>query len=117
MRGLPNVLLLHFNNLLTNLGAELRRVARFLEIDIDEGQVPAMLEHCSIDYMREAVPTDSGINMLLEGGGRTFFHKGTNGRWREVLSTHEIARCDEVAAARLPPGCAHWLRTGELADA
>jgi aryl sulfotransferase len=84
-RHRPNVLLVHYNNLLTDLGAELRRVARFLEIDVDEVQVPAMLEHCSIDYMRDAVPTDSGINMIFEGGGKTFFHKGTNGRWRELL--------------------------------
>ena len=39
------------------------------------------------------------------------FHKGVNGRWKDVLSPSEIARCDEVAARNLAPDCAHWLAT------
>ena len=49
-------------------------------------------------------------------GSATFFNRGTNGRWRDVLSPAEIARCDEVAARRLTADCAHWLKTGRPAD-
>jgi aryl sulfotransferase len=48
--------------------------------------------------------------------GRIAFNKGVNGRWKDVLSSGEIARCDEVAARNLPPECAHWLATGELVE-
>jgi aryl sulfotransferase len=70
-----------------------------------------MLEHCSLEYMRAAFPTSSAVNRIFKDGPRTFFNRGTNGRWRDVLSADEIARCDKISAARLPPDCAHWLIT------
>jgi len=114
IRRLPNVLLLHFNNLKADLDSEIRRIAAFLGIDVDEATWPAILEHCGLDYMRKVASEDAGIKMVFKDGADTFFNKGTNGRWKDVLSEHEIARCDEVAGSRLTPDCAHWLRTGEL---
>ena len=52
--------------------------------------------------------------MLFDGGGGSFINKGTNGRWKDVLSADEIAKADLIAAKNLTPDCAHWLRTGEL---
>jgi len=63
--------------------------------------------------MRDAAK-GAPIEAFFKNGAASFFNKGTNGRWREVLSAEEIARCDAVAAERLTPDCAHWLRTGEL---
>jgi hypothetical protein len=54
------------------------------------------------------------LDKFFKGGGATFIHKGTNGRWRDELSAAEIARCDEVAARHLTPDCALWLKTGKL---
>ncbi len=56
------------------------------------------------------------LESFFDGGGKSFIHKGTNGRWRDVLSTEEIAACDEAAARNLTPECARWLRTGALPD-
>ena len=112
-RQQPNVLLLHYANLIADLSGEMRRLASFLDIAIDEAKLPLMVEHCSIDYMREAA-RGSGIDEFFAGGADAFFNKGVNGRWRDVLSQDEIARCDAVAAERLSPDCAHWLKTGEL---
>jgi aryl sulfotransferase len=47
------------------------------------------------------------------GGGETFFHKGTNGRWRDILTPAEIAAYEATMVARLGPDCAHWLATGQ----
>jgi aryl sulfotransferase len=52
--------------------------------------------------------------MMFKDGAKTFFNKGTNGRWKDVLTVEEIAKADEVAARNLTPDCAHWLKTGEL---
>jgi len=114
IRQLPNVLFLHFNQLTADLSSEVRRVGDFLGIEIDEVSWPAILEHCSLNYMRKVASEEAGIKMVFKDGADTFFNKGTNGRWKDVLSAAEIARCDEVAAQRLTPDCAHWLRTGEL---
>ena len=32
------------------------------------------------------------------GGGESFLHKGTNGRWRDVLTADELARYDAAVA-------------------
>jgi aryl sulfotransferase len=114
IRRLPNVLLVHFNDLKADMEREIRRIARFLEIDVPDSKWPAILEHCSFDYMREAAAKLDMLDKFFKGGGATFIHKGTNGRWKEVLSPAEIARCDEVAARYLTPDCARWLRTGKL---
>ena len=57
---------------------------------------------------------DRGPQAKLQRGWHTFFHKGTNGRWKDVLSAEEIAKCEKVAARHLTPDCAHWLKTGEI---
>ncbi|HEY3887290.1 MAG TPA: sulfotransferase domain-containing protein [Caulobacteraceae bacterium] len=103
-RGLPNVLLVHYANLKADLPREIRRIARFLTIEIDEAALPAMVEHCRFDYMR------AGAN------NHPNFNKGFNGRWKDVLSPAEMARCDEVALQNLTPDCAHWLASGELPE-
>ena len=114
-RSRPNVLLLHYANIIADLPREMRRLAEFLDIDIDEAKLPSMVEHCGIDYMREQAAREPFIDVMFEHGASSFFNKGTNGRWRDVLSPAEIARCDVVAAAHLTPDCAHWLKTGEMA--
>ena len=104
VRRRPNVLLVHYAGLKADLPRELRRIANFLTTEINDATLPAIVEHCSFDYMR------AGAN------NHPNFHKGVNGRWRDVLSPAEIARCDEVALRNLPPDCAHWLASGELRE-
>ena len=114
-RKLPNVLMVHFANLKADLVREMRRIAGFLDVEVDEASWPVIAEHCSFDYMKAAFSKIEQLEMSFKGGGGTFIHQGTNGRWKDVLTAGEAARCDEVAAAHLTPDCAHWLRTGELA--
>ena len=51
---------------------------------------------------------------LLQRGADDFIHKGTNGRWRDVLGREDIEKYERIASERLTPECAHWLATGEL---
>jgi aryl sulfotransferase len=113
-RKLPNVLLVHFANLKRDLAGEAMRIARFLDIEVAPSALPTILERCSIDHMRKQAASTDFLNMVFLGGGGTFINKGTNGRWKDVLSAAEIKKCDDVAAANLSADCAHWLRTGEL---
>ena len=115
-RHLPNVLIVHYNNLKNDLPGQFMRIANFLDIEIDPAKLPRMLHHCGIEHMKERAANVEWLEKMFDGGGRTFVHKGTNGRWKDVLTPAEIARCDEVAAKYLTPDCAHWLKTGEMAD-
>ena len=45
---------------------------------------------------------------VLKGGGATFFHNGTNGRWREVLTAQEVAAFEAESARGLPAGADAW---------
>ena len=115
IRHLPNVLLLHFNNLKTDLAGEIRRIAAFLDIPIDEAKMPAMLEHCSLDYMRRTASEHSPIlDMVFQQGGATFFNQGTNGRWKDVLTAADLEKYDRLVRENLTPDCARWMATGEL---
>jgi aryl sulfotransferase len=115
IRHLPNVMMLHFSELKADMPRQIRRIADFLDIAIDETRWPAILEHCSFDYMkRHAERTVPLGGVFWDGGAQTFINKGTNGRWREVLTPDECAKYDSRAINELSPECAHWLETGEM---
>lgn len=113
-RHLPNVLLVHYANLKADLPAQARRIADFLEIDVPEESWEPILRNCGLEHMRELAAKFTLLEQIFEGGGRSFINQGTNGRWKDVLSAEEIAKCDRVATENLSADCAHWLRTGEL---
>ncbi len=116
-RRRPNLMLLHYGNIIADRRATLTRLADFLEIDLDPARLPGMAERCSIDHMRAALAaSESPLEAFFENGAASFINKGINGRWRDVLSPKEAAMADEVAARRLPPDCARWLATGEAPD-
>ncbi len=115
IRNLPNVSLLHFNNLKADLPGEMRRIASFLDIEVDEALWPALVEHCTFDYMKEhATVIVAKLADIFVGGGKTFIHKGTNGRWRDTLTPEDIEKYQRLASENLTPDCAHWLATGQL---
>jgi aryl sulfotransferase len=113
IRHVPNLLLVHYANLKADLRGEIERIAHFLDVDVADALWPRVLKHCSLEHMRELASRSEMLDQMFEGGGRTFINKGTNGRWRDVLSAEEIAKADETAARNLSPDCAHWLETGE----
>jgi len=113
VRELPNVLFVHFNDLKTNMRREIGRVAEFLGIEVDAAKWPVIEKHCGFDFMRSAAAKVDELHKVFNGGGSAFIHKGTNGRWKDVLTAQEATRCDEVAARRLSQDCARWLKTGE----
>ena len=115
IRHLPNVYLLHFANLKRDLPGEIRRIAAFIKTPIDEAKWAAILRHCSFDYMKENATKSVPLGgAFWDGGAQTFIHKGTNGRWRDVLGPDDVAKYEQRAAAELESECALWLATGEI---
>lgn len=113
IRNLPNVLLLHFNDMKTDLKGSIKRVAKFLDIAIAPEILPRIVEHCSFEYMKahasEVAPRGG---MMWKGGATTFINKGSNGRWRDALSAEEVAAYDTKSRAELGAECADWLGQG-----
>lgn len=110
IRDLPNVMLLHFAELKDDLAGAIRHIAAFLDIPIDEVVFPAIAEHCSFDYMKQTAEKSAPMGgRAWEGGAKTFINKGTNGRWRDVLTPEKIARYEKIARRELGEACATWL--------
>ena len=117
IRHLPNVLFLHFADMKADMPAEMRRVADFLEIAIDESQWPRMVEFCGFDYMKanatKSVPLGGAF---WDAGAQVFIHKGQNGRWRDVLTAEDCQAYEARARDELGPDCARWLSEGGAAE-
>jgi len=109
-RDLSNVLMIHYADLLADLEAQIRRVAAFTHIEVPEDAWPELVAAARFDAMKqEATRNEESIRPLFfEGGARRFFHSGTNGRWRHVLTEEDLALY-ETAAARLDPELRSWL--------
>jgi aryl sulfotransferase len=103
-----NVLFLHYADLKADLAGEMRRVAKFLELEPPESLWPAVVERCTFEAMR-ARPAEIGSFWNFEGGAQSFLFKGTNGRWRDVLTRDEISAYARRVAEILPPDAAEWL--------
>ena len=112
-RHLPNIHFVHFADLLDNPAGEIRKIARHLGVEIDEEQFPGILERITFKGMKKdfgkIMPEASEI---WKGGGNTFMNKGTNGRWRDVLSEDNLAEYAAAAAKEMPADCARWLESG-----
>ncbi len=114
IRGLPNVHLVHFEALKRDMPGEIRRIADFLDIPVDDTRWNAIVEHCSFDWMkRNATRSVPMGGAFWDGGAQAFIHKGVNGRWRDVLTPDEIAEYEDRSVRELGRECAHWLATGE----
>ncbi len=113
IRELPNVLFVHFNDLKRDMPGEMRRIAGFLDIPIDESRWPDIQEYCSFDWMKKnagkSVPLGGAF---WDGGAEVFINKGVNGRWTNTLTAEDIAEYETRTVREWGAECARWLSHG-----
>ncbi|WP_221793953.1 sulfotransferase domain-containing protein [Oceanobacter mangrovi] len=113
IRDLPNVKLVHFNQLKADLPGMIEDIAGFLQIPINPQHWQDIVDHCQFDYLRnQGAGTIPHGGEFWDGGVKTFFNKGSNGRWRERLSAADIRLYEQRAEQELGSECARWLATG-----
>lgn len=116
IRKLPNILLVHFNDLKSDMPGEIRRIAQFLDISIDETRWNDILEYCSFDWMKKNATKSVPLGgAFWDGGAEVFINKGVNGRWRDTLTFDESVQYEARALRELGPECAGWIAGGESA--
>ncbi|MDA0747838.1 MAG: sulfotransferase domain-containing protein [bacterium] len=119
-RHLPNILFVHYNRLKENLGDEILRIAAYLEMDLPEGKLEEVMAAVSFDTVkqdaiaREEERVKDRSELTFKEGARTFFYKGTNGRWKDVLTEEDLALYEAAAQRELSLECRRWLECGEL---
>lgn len=115
-RHLPNILFVHYNDLSADLEGETRRIARFLGIEHPASAYAEIAESCRFETVKKNPERITGnMDPFFQGGAQSFIYKGTNGRWKDVLSDDELALYREAMARTLEPACARWLEQGGAA--
>ncbi len=115
-RHLSNIHFVHYNDLKGDFPGELRRIADFLMIPLANDDLSPLMQVVSLDAMREReARLNKSWSATFKDGAGTFFYKGTNGRWRDVLSAEEVQMYEAKAAQVLTPDCRAWLEQGRVA--
>ena len=112
----PNLLLVHYNDLKADLAGEIARISGFLEIDTPAGRLAELAEAARFDSMKaqgaDLLPT---VQIMFDRGHDRFLHKGTNGRWKDVLTGEDLARFDALTHTKFTPSARAWIEGGRLA--
>jgi aryl sulfotransferase len=112
-RRVENILHVHYNDLKRDLDGEMRRIAAFLEIPVREESWGELVSAATFASMKRDGPKLlEGIELVFEGGSRSFLHRGTNDRWRDVLGPGELADYDALVRRTCTPELARWLEHG-----
>jgi aryl sulfotransferase len=111
------VLFLHYNDMLADLDAAVRRLAGFCRIEIDDDLVARVVECTTFSNLKQSSieaekKKAAGMPEVFRGGQETFFNKGTNGRWRDVLTDDDLELYVAAKQRVLEPDCARWLEEG-----
>ena len=116
-RHRPNFLFVHYQDLLADREGEMRRIARFLDIEPDKRVWPSLVEAAGFSAMRAA--SDQLMpefkNRFVDGDRHHFFNKGTNGRWRDVFAQEDLALYEMKVREKFSSDLAAWLSSGRLA--
>ncbi len=108
-RDAPNVLMVHYADLLADLPGQMRRVAARLDIAVPDEAWPRLVEAATFERMRgnagALVPDASGVLRNTAA----FFRQGRSGSGREVLGDEEYARYLRRCADRAPADLLAWL--------
>jgi aryl sulfotransferase len=115
-RHLPNFLFLHYSDMLADLEGAVRRIVAFAGIEASEERIAQTVEETTFARVKErvaALPEDEDSSRIVfHGGAGSFFYKGMNGRWRDVLTEADLALYEAAKERVLSPECAVWLEQG-----
>ena len=114
-RHLDNILFVHYSDLLKDLDGQMRRVSDWLGIPVDESIWPSLVDSATFETMKEQhQDTAPAVTHNIWKDPKKFFHKGTNGRWRDVLTEDDLALYEDLNSRALSPDAARWLEEGSL---
>ena len=101
--------------MLVDLQGQVSRLAGLLGIELTAEELARIVKAATFDQMKKDFkPMDEFLRGAFKGGSDAFIFKGTNGRWRDVLTIEDLALYEAAKERVLTPDCAEWLETGWL---
>nr|WP_277605622.1 sulfotransferase domain-containing protein [Glycomyces sp. L485] len=110
-RGEANVVLMHYDELKSDLDGQMRRLADVLGIAIDEDVWPQLVRAATFDEVRGRAETLAPESTIWKDRA-DFFHKGSSGQWRDLLDHDDLERYRARIAELTTPEIALWLHGG-----
>ena len=115
-RHLPNIVFLHYADLMANREAEMRRLSKALGIPIQEERWQALVEAAGFTAMKERASENApGAHLGEWAKDGDFFRKARSAEWRDVLSAENQALYESISTERLEPNLKRWLEGGRRA--
>ncbi len=106
----PNVLLVHYNDLLADLDGQMRRFAGQLGIAVPEQAWPTLVQAAMFERMRDSADTLVPTAGIFKSNA-AFFRRGTSGAGREILSDEELAAYHARVTQLAPSDMLTWLHS------
>ncbi|MEV4498295.1 sulfotransferase domain-containing protein [Micromonospora arborensis] len=105
----PNVELVHYDDLLADLGGEMRRLADRWDIPVHPERWPDLVEAATFGQMRERADRLAPDTLGVLRDRQAFFRQGASGQGRSLLDSSAQAHYRERTAALAPPDLLNWL--------
>lgn len=114
-RHLDNVLLLHYNDLLTDQDGQMRKLSEWLGIPINESIWPSLVESATFAQMKKDYANTTGVFAdKIFHDPKKFFNKGRTSQWRDVLTEQDLELYEIAADRSLEPDARRWMERGTL---
>ncbi len=105
----PNVVIVHYEDLRADLGAQMRALASFLDVAVAETQMEELVAAASFDSMRaQATQLAPDAHGVLRDA-RAFFRRGSSGEGAASVSESALERYDRRVADLAAPDLIAWL--------
>jgi hypothetical protein len=105
----PNVVLVHYDDLIEDLDDAMRRLAARLGISVDEARWPALVRAATFAEMRGRASEYKPDALGVLKDPVAFFRHGVSGDGPALLSSRELAHYHERVAAMAPGDLLAWL--------
>jgi hypothetical protein len=105
----PNVVLMHYDDLVTDLDGAMRRLSGVLGIPVDEARWPALVPAATFDAMRESAGASAPAGLGVLKDPAAFFRHGVSGDGLALLSADELVHYRDRVAGMAPADMLAWL--------
>jgi hypothetical protein len=109
----PNVVLLHYDDLLEDLEGQMRGLADRLGIDVPAQLWPELTRSARFEHMSRHADELTPEKRIWRDPNR-FFHRGVSGQWRELLTEEDLRHYGEVVATLAEPDLVGWVHRGPV---
>lgn len=114
-RDRANIVMLHYNDMKTDLEGEMRRLATRLGITVPDDLWPALVEAATFENMRERADVIApDTTHAIWTDNKRFFNRGSSGQWHDILDDAALERYQKRVATLATPDVVEWAHCGGL---